>query len=866
MSGPIALSSAARGSMALGAIAVLAAAGAAQLRPQVVLGRDDAEFARALQLANYSDLCNAVLDMMRATGAASGPAVEALKEEIAAADGEPLDEEKDVRYMVAAYGHARIAYFHSLIYPADSFEKTKYLETALERFQEFDLDYEDRLMNVEGRVYQALCLRDLGRNDEAIEMFDTAMTVREAYGRDGNGPWKLPPEAADYLSVVVRQKALLLNQLGQHDKAIEAAQDFLATTPDALSSAQGKGVMLSLAEAQAQADPKAARDTLDRLSEIDPRGYWGHRARLLIGEMLTGGGSGGGDLSPERLLAVAETLAGGGDAEKAIPVCITALERARGSATEAQVGCDAYMLIGAVYAKRSWYHEAAAAFDAAHESFPGAAKAPDALWRALNCYIELNGAEKLPLYKKRVEERLSLLASKYPTHPNAANAQLIEGRQHEAARNYGAAAEFYLKVRPGSPVYFEARYRAASCHFRQSRQLFAQGKADEAKALTTKCEEIYKALRDELAKEGRETLDTQLQSRYQAIDFEARMSLAGLYLQPETNRPNEVLPLLDTIDPKYAADPERSTQIWDYRIRTLQALGKVDDAQNLLEALIASGADETTVGGPAGLIASHLDQRAADLVKTQKTLSPQALDLWRKAARYYGLKLRPQLSGKLPLQPTDANAVANRLFAIGLLVNGVPEGVDSFVGVGNKFEVREVSIWEQAASVYEAVIASIPSAQATVNLGRVLGFLGKWKEAGTVYDKLFAEEQIVDLATNGLNKELLAARPVLLPAYLEWGVVEYKLGAVAPGGDNLRRSIDILNRVGAGTDQGSLMWWRARYWRIRALMDNGNYVDAGVAMRNLLRNFTNFDDGKYGMADLFAQIASELSAKGVSLK
>ena len=79
----------------------------------------------------------------------------------------------------------------------------------------------------------------------------------------------------------------------------------------------------------------------------------------------------------------------------------------------------------------------------------------------------------------------------------------------------------------------------------------------------------------------------------------------------------------------------------------------------------------------------------------------------------------------------------------------------------------------------------------------------------------------------------------------------------------LTQSHEILRRVRGAAERGGSVWWRATYWTLRALMANGNYDEAVVLLNGLDRTFTNFDDNKYGLAELFKDAKRELTAKGV---
>jgi hypothetical protein len=115
-------------------------------------------------------------------------------------------------------------------------------------------------------------------------------------------------------------------------------------------------------------------------------------------------------------------------------------------------------------------------------------------------------------------------------------------------------------------------------------------------------------------------------------------------------------------------------------------------------------------------------------------------------------------------------------------------------------------------------------------------------------------------------KEVAQQRPQLLAAYLEWGVVELKAGL---SGD---RNVDRLARANAVFDlivkftkttsrDRSETWWNCRYWQIRAWVDEGEYKNADVALRELERTTEASDQDKYGLRDQFKKLKSELAGK-----
>jgi tetratricopeptide (TPR) repeat protein len=209
--------------------------------------------------------------------------------------------------------------------------------------------------------------------------------------------------------------------------------------------------------------------------------------------------------------------------------------------------------------------------------------------------------------------------------------------------------------------------------------------------------------------------------------------------------------------------------------------------------------------------------------------------------------------------------VGNRCIVIGKHMNGIPDRAQSFLSVAN-LKTTAPEYFEEAAKLYEASLEFVPSYITRISLARALGFLGRFDEAGAQYAALFEQERLVDVSKGEVIKEVAQQRPQLLAAYLEWGVVELKAGL---SGD---RNVDRLARANAVFDlivkftkttsrDRSETWWNCRYWQIRAWVDEGEYKNADVALRELERTTEASDQDKYGLRDQFKKLKSELAGK-----
>ena len=785
-----------------------------------------------------------------------GQAEDALKARIEALKADHASPQADQQYMVALYNLPRTYYFHSLLYPAGEWKKKDLLENAIEGFTNFELDYKDSILYYEGLIYMGLCQKELGKNDEALDCFRDVIALGDGYDAV-NGVHQMPPEVADVVSAGALQKVLMQTDLKDFSGAIETSKKFIATTAEALESRQGLAVLAAEANAELLAgDSKAANETAQKLVEADDRGPWGAKGRDIQSKIIQGGGT--GLLGPSDVLKIAQSMFGRGDLERALQVCHQAIASARGTDKEASLAIDAYMLIGAIFTQRGWNNEAALAFDAAGERYPNGEKAPEAVYRALQTYVRLNSEDKKPFYKKRIDDRMKTLSTRYPNHPRAAYAQIVEGQQLEGEAEFLKAAEKYTKVTPGAPSYLEAQFKAGNVYFLQARKLILTDKKPaEAKQYVSQAETLLKkAIVDlDLALKG--TLDLEAQSRLEHLGFLARTSLAQLYLLPGVDRPGEVLPVLADVDEKFGNDPEKLSTAWGLRISALQAQGKLEEAVKLLDALVQKDPESRAIGGAAGQVARALDQQAEDLRKANK--AHDADEMQKRAARYYSMSGRALLKGDV-IRSSVVEEIANRLYALGLHFNEVPDSQTTFVGWSPK-QTKDSTLWQQAVELYQAALRVSPNSQTTINLGRCLGFLGRYAEAAAVYGQLFDTEVLYDREAKRFNSALIKTKPELIGAYIEWGVSEHEAALQDQDHERFLRASGIFDNLVRGlSDTSSKLWWQAKYYQIKSLVDQGNYDTAGFLMSDLVR--TTQDLGaSVGLKSAFEAMKTELDQK-----
>jgi hypothetical protein len=299
---------------------------------------------------------------------------------------------------------------------------------------------------------------------------------------------------------------------------------------------------------------------------------------------------------------------------RALEICHQAIALVKGTPKEANLSCEAYLLIGGIFLQRGmgWAYEAVLAYDTAAERWPRAEKAPEAVYQAMLLYMRLNGDDRRPWYKKRADERLKTLAAQYPTHARAQYAQLAEGTDLEREGKFLDAARLYEQIQPGTASFLEAQFRAGNAYFRHAFTLCQAKKEGEAKQYIQQAETLLKKAQTDLDAAVSGTMDLDAQSRYSSSAFQARAALAQLYLMECVNKPGEVKKVLDGVDERYGDDAEKVSMAWTFRISALEKQGKLDEAVALLDTLVKRSPESRAIGTAAGLIARALDRRAQE--------------------------------------------------------------------------------------------------------------------------------------------------------------------------------------------------------------------------------------------------------------
>src|SRR5262249_13698717 len=222
----------------------------------------------------------------------------------------------------------------------------------------------------------------------------------------------------------------------------------------------------------------------------------------------------------------------------------------------------------------------------------------------------------------------------------------------------------------------------------------------------------------------------------------------------------------------------------------------------------------------------------------------EAKDIWKRAVPFY-LRAAERSSN-----PDDLSRIANRLFVLGLVINGVDEKTETFFEVPEQ-KFADPSIWEQAAELFDRLIkGETASYKIKIYCGRALGFLKRWQDCADVLEPCMQELKLVD-ARNQLDSRVWSQKPELIPSYLELGFALRNAGIAAHDNTQLAHASQVFERIAAGTRADTKSWWYARYGLLRTLVDRGEYKEADVTMSIIQRGSPDFDNDLFKLKAKF---------------
>lgn len=760
------------------------------------------------------------------------------------------------QYELAMFGLGQTYYFRSLLYAPEDPERKKVVKKAVGAFEDFGLEFPESLNAYVAAIYEGLCHRDNGDTRRALAAFDGALDLTKTYRPLDEGQFDVPADASDIISQAALQKVLLLKQAKRNDEADQAAEEFFRSIPDPWGTSHALPLAVARAEALVAAGKQdKAQEICNQVIERAPESPWANNARDLLAKFGSTG-----TMAPDQLLKIAQDQVVRGEFSRALQFCRNALVLARGTNEKDDIGAAAYDLIGIAYLRQARPLEAVIAFDAAAELFPSGKRAPELLYKAARLYLDLAAKEKRAFFRKRATDRMRQLATKYPGHPLAAKVVIADGQGLESDDKWNEAIEIYKNVPKDSPVHAEAQYRLGFCFYAQARQTKADANASaqakkEAEGRIEEARTTLVRARATAEERAAETLDSAEQRELLDVAFNA-LSLE-IQVLVDTHRGGETEALLAEGEQKYGADEGRRALIWGLRIQSLLEQRRFEEAIAVFEPLQLASPDAAGTTAAAFQLAIALDQAAA-------AEPGQARELWHKAAIYYQQSVRAVLEGRAPLDFERLDAVANRLLALGLHFNGVPETADTFVDWEGTPGAPE--LWQGAERMYVFMLSQGPSQRRQIQLARARGLLGRYEESADAYARIFDTTKVIvrEGQQVRIDPQVTRNNPELIAAFLEYAVAEHRAGVASGEKNRMERaaqSIGDLVVALRNTSPDGRIFWQLKYAQARSLYDRGLYPDAKLLVEDIERTTNDFDQGKFGYKEKLLKLKEELLKK-----
>jgi len=641
--------------------------------------------------------------------------------------------------------------------------------------------------------------------------------------------------ASDYMTSLLHSGVLGLVKtltLAKKTKdAVATCDEFLKDNPKMAQSSFGTAVMLAKADALfAGGSIAGAIDLAQLVISKDPGGAAGRTAGEKVLEWTKGRA-----VSPDLLMTMADGLIDRGlhrealvQLRRCVEVCATAADRAKHEPVAAYKRGDCFRAL-----KQD--AEAVAAFKDVFRKYPAHALAKKAALEAVRALRRIAATSG----DKRDEEQMEKLLDEIEklgqegetkTYLLVLRAELLENK-----KQYKAAADLLSQVDEGCEVFDDAMVSAGHCYRLDAEQ---RSREDVAKQL----ELAGTLLQKVLARKETHRVEARLL-------FTARYELAMIFLHEQVNRPKEALDHLRNCRSQLPAENTLAARLRESEIQALLLAKDPAGAAGVLDQLIGQFPDAPQTLRACRKVAVRLE-----------SVDPA------KAAQYHRFWLGH--SAGLQISSAEIQTVAEGLYRAARAANGMEEKTQSVLDLRGK-PVADRTLWQDAARAHEMLIQAgvaekdLPIAQTRLAWCRGLSAqsAADWDQVKLLCEKFFDEHTL--LQKNGLlNRAVLAQKPWLADVYLEYGHALFQLGK---SGQKFQfgNSHSVFGQMLEVTARGRGAWWLSRYYTIRIYYERGEGRDLRTAdsvLDNLVREWPNYDEGKYGLKDLFVELRSQVKA------
>ncbi len=462
-------------------------------------------------------------------------------------------------------------YYFALALPPKHERRPKLLREATGTFEMTATSYPDKDIRQECVLGCALCAKEAGNKQRAVELFD------EVSKNAANPP---AVRAALY------NKASLLYEAKQYEAALRAADsavNVVSRTPDvemeraALLLKARAGYAFAATQQGAAAAKIRADAEKAALTVAQAGGKWAPLAQEII---VTAGGAGSADAAGFQALVQADKLYDQQKWNDAAAAYEDFIGKKPAGASKSVIAA-AQVKLGFSYYRQQAFDKASRVFRALLDTTPDPGMgARAAYYMAVSSGLaagQSGKAEDLAAYA----EALSLVEKRYPDHEEMDNVQFRLGGVLETTGKYAEAPKKYRAVRQGAKDYREAQLRAGIC---DTVLLSALWKKDAPAAET-------KPLADSAIKslKAASTPVDEADTAGARLAADASNRLARLYLSSTVDKPQEALEALKDFEKKYSSaglsKEEHDRLLGDIsflRFWAYEKQGKLEDAQGAL--------------------------------------------------------------------------------------------------------------------------------------------------------------------------------------------------------------------------------------------------------------------------------------------
>ncbi len=780
------------------------------------------------------------------------------------------------KLMIARFHRARATYFLAALPDRGAQERDRGLKEAAAAFNEVNFEHADHPIGYEAAIFLGHVRKELGDIKGALDAFTSAIALKDFFA-GADGKYHLDPAMADIVARGYYFKAQTLNEAKEHQKAIDTVKELFSVLPDYPRQPLGMAARIEAAKATAGlGDMKRAIQELEKIAAENPASPEAGLARATIGQ-LQGGGAGGAAAAPDRSLAAAKDLIERGravDGLHKLRLLIADLESAGGEeATKWLPAC--WYELGRAYLDLGRYDEAVAAFEALAERFKDAEQAPNALFSKSIALSNLNGAKPNPFDDRRYEETLKRLSSGYPAAPAAKASAYLLGNKKFMERDYAAAAREFEKVTPAAGEYYDAAlYQIGIAHIMQGRRLASEKKTAEARiAFAAARSALEKAIAwaaggAAAAEPG--GLKPEREATLRRVAFRARLRLAEVYLVPGMQEPARALEAAAAAEEGLGPSPDPE-QVAEARLLVAQAhiaAGDLDRAEEAQSKLAAAAPDSPRRARGHRELAVAFDG-AIEAARKARKPDAEIARLRERCADQYAAWAEVSRRAELPVPGSDYVRAGDRLYALALELNGLPETA-SFSDVDDPAALPAMARFGQAAAAYEAAldVGGVPEPWLVrVKLQQCLGFGGNWETSVAVFEPLVQSEKLLREEKDPQGKPVLLLDPralegkkgILLFAYADYANALLRLANRDRA--RLDAAADAIARVVTAAPPGTQIWWRGKYDYFVALFKKGAYEEGLVGLKAIERLNPEFDGGKYGLKGKFFALKQEFEKR-----